>query len=193
MTRTQPTIPALRFATTISSTDHLPLECPRKPWPEWAIDDWWPEPVKQVFRDATAEATKLGLGEEDLFFYGPGHLVWADHNFDNRCILASITSGLDRRDEFVGRFGAQAVAIVMQSLQEMLRITEATRNVCDPNCDGDDDSGLGDDEKWYDEDANEDDGKTVLLTVEQIESLSPEELEKICNSRGGVSIDHGGY
>lgn len=95
----------------------------------WAIEDWWADPVKEVFRDALSQ---LG-GDAEPLVSGPGHIAWADGNFSDEDIRFCLDGCATRRDEWESRFGPEALRIARMALERLLAIPEVVRN-CDP-CD----------------------------------------------------------
>lgn len=89
----------------------------------WYCHHGWPKPVADIYDAALA---KLG-GDKMPLDYGPGHIVWADENFDTR----SVQWCLDHFDKHRGDLSDEDSAIVRHSLEQLLAVPEEIR-CCEP-------------------------------------------------------------
>jgi len=79
-------------------------------WCHWG----WPKPIRDIYGQALA---KLG-GDDHWLHYGPGHIVWADENWD------SAQWCLDHFDEYVRDMTEHEKAVVRESLELLLAVPD---------------------------------------------------------------------
>lgn len=83
----------------------------------WYCHWGWPKQIVDIYRRAV-EAV-----DWEAMDYGPGHIVWADENFDNAsiesCIADTATYRFDEPDV--------DVAVVVQALKDLLEVPEEIR------------------------------------------------------------------
>ena len=91
------------------------------------IEDWWAEPVKEVFRNALSQLS----GDAEPLVSGPGHIAWADGNFSDEDIRFCLDSCDMRRAEWEGRFGVEALEVARTALEKLMDVPEEVRD-CDP-------------------------------------------------------------
>jgi hypothetical protein len=103
---------------------------PKEALPSLNIEEWWAEPVKEIFKNALAS---LG-GDDEPLKNGPGHIIWADGNFSDQDILFCLEECQSRRQEWTARFGEHALSVVQFALENLLTIKEDIRD-CDPYVD----------------------------------------------------------
>jgi len=77
----------------------------------------WPEQTRAIYERAAAE-----IGEHNLD-YGPGHIVWADENFDS----GNIEFCIREADKYRGDLPDSYLAIAIRALTELLAIPEEIR------------------------------------------------------------------
>lgn len=95
------------------------------------VDDWWAEPVKTIYREAVAE---LGGNEDaiDAIHFGPGHIAWADGNFDDHSVDVCLGE-CDRTDPdaYWLKRGPAVLDVNRRALVQLKAIPEEVRD-CDP-------------------------------------------------------------
>jgi hypothetical protein len=95
------------------------------------MEDWWAEPVKDIYRESL---DALG-GDDTPLLYGPGHVCWADYNFDDENVRSCLAACDDPAAEYgVPKLAAPVMAVVRRSLERLLAVPEGVRD-CDPYCD----------------------------------------------------------
>lgn len=94
------------------------------------ISDWWADSVKAIYNDALA---LLG-GDDNPLDYGPGHLAWADGNFEDSHVLFCLADCESRRELWLSTFGAEKLEIVSRSLMRLAGVPEEVRDLPDPHC-----------------------------------------------------------
>lgn len=83
---------------------------------------------KQV---ADVDDKYLALTNEEVMHYGPAHIVWDDENFEMGSIQYCIDSAGKWNEEWnKGRFADEDVALVVESLKELMLIPEEIRCCC---------------------------------------------------------------
>lgn len=97
------------------------------------MEDWWAEPVRAIYREAL-EA--LG-GDDDPLQFGPGHICWADGNFEDGNVRFCLEGCDERREEWVIRFGEHALNVSREALEKLMAVPEEVRD-CDPYFEEDD-------------------------------------------------------
>jgi hypothetical protein len=78
-------------------------------WCYWG----WPKPIRDIYDDCVNQ-----LGSDSSLMYGPSHIVWADENWD--CAQWC----LDHFDEHKGRCTDEALAVVRESLERLLKVPD---------------------------------------------------------------------
>jgi hypothetical protein len=91
----------------------------------------WAEPVARIFREAVES---LG-GDENPLLYGPGHIVWEDENF-NRSSVEFCLRQCDEKPAASWDMSADALAAVRASLEALLALPDAAREVQPEGYDG---------------------------------------------------------
>lgn len=95
----------------------------------WYCYHGWPKPVADIYDAAVAE---LG-GDNMPLDYGPGHIVWADENFETEHIRWC----LDHFEEYVSdRYTDEDMAVARRSLERLLAVPESVRCVEPKDYDG---------------------------------------------------------
>ncbi len=92
----------------------------------WSCYWGWPKPVADIYDKALIELD----GDESPLHYGPGHVVWADENFDHAewC--------LENFDRYRGDYSESDLGIVKQSLVELSELPIDTRCIVPDDYDG---------------------------------------------------------
>lgn len=80
----------------------------------------WAEPVVEIYN---RWAEKIG---SNALYFGPGHCVWADENFETEMIQACIDDPYPGED-----FSAEDFAGAINALKELLAVPEHIR-CCEP-------------------------------------------------------------
>ena len=83
----------------------------------WSCHWGWPKPVADIYHEALADLD----GDNSPLYYGPGHIVWADENFD------SAEWCLEHFDEYKGENSESGLAIVKRSLEELAKLPLSVR------------------------------------------------------------------
>ena len=92
----------------------------------WYCKWGWPKQVYDIYLKGVESVGEMAMD------FGPAHVVWADENFDDSSIRGCITDAQDFRGELTD----DEIAVVMQSLEDLLRVPESVR-CCEPeNYDG---------------------------------------------------------
>lgn len=86
----------------------------------------WPKPVADIYLRALE---KLG-GFEDPLHFGPAHVVWEDENFD------SARWCLDNFSKYTGDYSTDELAIVRESLEELVKLPRELLDVEPDDYDG---------------------------------------------------------
>ncbi len=73
----------------------------------------WPKPIRDIYDDCT-----LRIGDELGLLYGPGHVVWADENWD------SAQSCLDHFDENKSEYTDEDLAVIRESLERLVAVPD---------------------------------------------------------------------
>ena len=85
----------------------------------WFCHWGWPKPINDIYEDCADRLEALGEDSESLLCYGPGHIVWADENFDQAQWC------LDHFDEYSGPDDSpEALAVVRESLERLLKVPD---------------------------------------------------------------------
>ncbi len=92
----------------------------------WYCHWGWAKPVADIFLEAKAA---LG-GDDEPLLYGPGHIVWADENFD------SAQWCLDNFDQYRGSLSDEEVAIARRALEQLAALPTHIREVEPVDYDG---------------------------------------------------------
>ncbi len=103
-------------------------------WRKNGIDAWWAERVKAIYR----EAWNATGGKTDYLKYGPGHVVWADGNFEDEHVRFCLAQCDERRQEWIEKFGESILAVNRLALEKLLAVPEDERDAYDPCNDEDD-------------------------------------------------------
>jgi hypothetical protein len=77
-------------------------------WCYWG----WPKPIRDIYDDCVSR-----VGESPLL-YGPGHVVWADENWN------SAQWCLDHFDEHVGDGDEAELAVARESLERLVALPD---------------------------------------------------------------------
>jgi hypothetical protein len=97
----------------------------------WYCHWGWAKPVSDIYDDAVAKLEALGEDADGLLQYGPGHIVWADENFERSHVEYCIKA-CDEADAYGDRTpSVEAREIVKQSLKALLEVPEHIR-ACEP-------------------------------------------------------------
>jgi hypothetical protein len=92
----------------------------------WDCHWGWPKPVADIFLEA-----KTALdGDDTPLLYGPGHIVWADENFD------SAQWCLENFDKYRGDLTDEEAAVARYALEQLAALPDAVVFVCPPDYDG---------------------------------------------------------
>jgi hypothetical protein len=102
-------------------------ECRSKTGRQLTPEDWWADPVKDIYRDALAA---LG-GDDGPLMEGPGHIAWADGNFADKDIRFCLREAKSRRLEWLNRYGENGLKIANLALKRLLLVPQEVRD-CDP-------------------------------------------------------------
>jgi hypothetical protein len=94
----------------------------------WYCHWGWAKPVAEIYQDAL---DALG-GDESPLLYGPGHIVWDDENFDDRCIRICIKNF----DKYSGDYSIKQLCMVRISLLELLALSPEQRDIEPDDYDG---------------------------------------------------------
>jgi len=91
----------------------------------------WPKAVADIYDRAAADLDAAGFDPEHELDYGPGHVVWADENWDCAawCVTQIETPAFADRDP-------RAMAIVRRSLEELDALPADVRDVTPEDYDG---------------------------------------------------------
>ncbi|MFA5714370.1 MAG: hypothetical protein WC998_01345 [Candidatus Paceibacterota bacterium] len=87
----------------------------------WYCHWGWSKPVAELYK----KHANAFNGDFIPLHFGPAHIVWEDENFDTE----SIQWCLDNFDLYKGDYSENELAIVRQSLEEMLKLPEEIRCV----------------------------------------------------------------
>ncbi len=96
--------------------------------------EWWAKPVQDIY----LEALQAVGGKMDLLDFGPGHVVWADGNFEDEHVRFCLAQCDERRQEWIEKFGEAVLAVNRLALEKMLAIPEDERG-SDPCSDDEED------------------------------------------------------
>lgn len=91
------------------------------------IEDWWAEPVKAIYNASLAALD----GDDMALDSGPGHICWADGNFDDGNVSFCLGECESRREEWIDKFGLRSLEVAREALQKLMRLPEPVRD-CDP-------------------------------------------------------------
>lgn len=95
-------------------------------WCHWG----WPERIVNIRRQAEREIDALPdeqRGQSPFpVEYGPAHVVWADENFDDGCIISCIKD-CDAPPPYLSDVSSAELAIVKKSLELLLQVPAEIR------------------------------------------------------------------
>jgi hypothetical protein len=100
----------------------------------------WPKQIEEIYRTAQKELEAIGGSAECSLDYGPGHIVWADENFEREHVQYCLNEAR-KADCWNYEETDAEKAIVIRSLEKMLELPDEVLD-CVPPGFHEDDSNL---------------------------------------------------